>query len=1173
MKKKLVKVIICLFLGSATLSVANAQTDYERIISNINAEELRGVSITYTTNSVNAWMGSMNALGQFTDIDYTKSTIKDNVGDVPFHNHLDRLRQMAISYTVSSSSNFNNPALYSKIVLGLQYWNNNVNAAYNWWYNQIDYPKELGQLLVHLRYGSLYNSPATSDLSTTDYNNVIAYLEGRSHPITQTGANRTDEAIHWLYRGALTNNASVLDTATTYLWSTVALVNSYSEGLNSDYAFLQHGQQFYTQSYGDAWIVGVYYSAACMVGTSSTVQKLSPAQINMLYTYYHNSEVADMRGKNNDFSSMGRAISRKGVSGIDLRTIARAMKVDIGHIDDFRNDSLRLTGVQPANYNVATPYHIHYWTGDFTMHNRPAYSFTVRANSTRTYRTESINNENLLGEYLPDGATNIRVSGSEYVDIYPLWDWNKVPGVTMREFAIPQTNTSGMGKAGTTSFVGGVSDSSYGVSTYSLNYAGVQAKKSWFMFDSAIVCLGAGITSTASENIATGVNQSWLQNSTVYVNSGGAVSSLATNTSTNYNGSASWVWHNNIGYFFPVGGNVYVSNQLQTGNWNTINSSQTNATVTGNVFKLWLSHGVAPTNASYAYIVAPGIANTNDMGNYNTSNIKILSNTSSVQAVKHNGLNMLQIIFHTAGTIVDSVSQLKITVDNPCALLVKNVGTNKIVISVSDPSQSLSSLNIYTNFAYMGATYNKSVSLPTGNYKGSSVSFVIDGSNPPAQSGIAIADAYVRDGGYATTNYGTATSLVVKNDPSVGYSRQLYFKFDMSWLSKPVSKAILKLYRNYANTNASATKWVVYKTAGNWDEGQITWSNKPAFANAVDSIQGQLGTGYSQWDITTAVNSLSVNEMLSLAIASTVVNGVSDASFASREVVDSIQLPIIIVDTATPNLVAVQPVADAYVRDGNYAATNYGTATSLVVKNDPSAGYSRQSFIKFDLHGIPLTNLVGAKLQLYGYGNTGAGASNEYAYLVPNNTWSESGITWNNMPTATTLLDSARGTVGNAYYTWDVTAAVQGLAPDSLLSFEIASMLPNAAGDVSFNAREGASQVHSPTLILYRTVSPLTNKTVSPNSLSEKAFQSSNALQKESLLTVFPNPTKNYCNVSWDKVIKNITVYDINGRTIQEIRNVNNRQFQLQIGTLTTGIYLIKIESKGVEEIRRIMKN
>lgn len=48
-----------------------------------------------------------------------------------------------------------------------------------------------------------------------------------------------------------------------------------------------------------------------------------------------------------------------------------------------------------------------------------------------------------------------------------------------------------------------------------------------------------------------------------------------------------------------------------------------------------------------------------------------------------------------------------------------------------------------------------------------------------SQAGSSLADAYVRNGTYAGTNYGTLPDLIVKSD-AVSYARKSYVKFDIA---------------------------------------------------------------------------------------------------------------------------------------------------------------------------------------------------------------------------------------------------------------------------------------------------------------------------------------------------------------------------------------------------------
>lgn len=98
----------------------------------------------------------------------------------------------------------------------------------------------------------------------------------------------------------------------------------------------------------------------------------------------------------------------------------------------------------------------------------------------------------------------------------------------------------------------------------------------------------------------------------------------------------------------------------------------------------------------------------------------------------------------------------------------------------------------------------------------------------------------------------------------------------------------------------------------------------------------------------------------------------------------------------------ILPSADAYVRAGQYVNTNYGGDVTLVVKTNAKNSsnlYNRVTYLKFDLTGVTVAP-TSAKLNLY---VTSASVpknatQNTQINYIPDNTWTESGITWNTAP-------------------------------------------------------------------------------------------------------------------------------------------------------------------------------
>ena len=108
-------------------------------------------------------------------------------------------------------------------------------------------------------------------------------------------------------------------------------------------------------------------------------------------TYYRT-----FRGKYMLFDVLGRGVSRK--DNLDKSQMVlfaeRMIRLDPKHQNEFKEIVARLKGEKSADYAIQ-PAHTHYYRADYTLHNRPGYTFDVRMTSNRTSRCEYGNNENL----------------------------------------------------------------------------------------------------------------------------------------------------------------------------------------------------------------------------------------------------------------------------------------------------------------------------------------------------------------------------------------------------------------------------------------------------------------------------------------------------------------------------------------------------------------------------------------------------------------------------------------------------------------------------------------------------------------------------------------------------------------------------------------------------------
>ena len=116
----------------------------------------------------------------------------------------------------------------------------------------------------------------------------------------------------------------------------------------------------------------------------------------------------------------------------------------------------------------------------------------------------------------------------------------------------------------------------------------------------------------------------------------------------------------------------------------------------------------------------------------------------------------------------------------------------------------------------------------------------------------------------------------------------------------------------------------------------------------------------------------------------------------------------------------LEAIADAYVRDGIYSGQNYGTLDKLRVKKSKT-NYNRQSYIKFDISSLP-TSPQQATLRLTAK-LTSTGSINTQLFAVSDNSWTETGIVWDNKPQTGNLLGSRQ--IENTDYT-EITFDVSG---------------------------------------------------------------------------------------------------------------------------------------------------
>lgn len=689
---------LIIFLLSFALVMAKAQNreTFELIKKHVYDDELSGP--LPNADKTISLCKQLRADGTWADIDYGSKSISL----WPPGEHLDRLRTLIIAYVSPQSASYRQKSIYDKILLAAQYWANNRFESSNWWHNEIASPKAIGVCLILMKFGKEKIPPAVEA--------PLVALMKRGDPYQKTGANKSDIAMHYFYRALILEDTDLLAAAMEQLLFPIQLVDG-KEGLQYDFSYLQHGPQLYIAGYGEEFLKGI---SKVMAYVRETAYAVDGKRLDLFERFITETYLPVIRSRYIDFNVHGRGISRPDILEKTQETaILKQMKlIDPAKSAVWNKALAKLDSLQAFDADDLDT-HRHYWKGDYTAHLRKQFHFNVRLASNRTNKSESGNGENVLGRNMSDGVTNIQVFGPEYYNIMPVWEWDKIPGTTTRDYVGDVELKEQWGARAANNFAGGVSNGKTGASAMSVQYDGVTAQKSWFFFDREVVCLGAGIHCAAPEPVVTTLNQTWLNGPVIW--NGKEMSALDSVQRDIKQGE--FVAHNNVLYYFPVAMRVGLTARDQTGSWYRINRSRSKDLVHGKVFKLWLDHGVAPNNASYAYIVVPG---TKDLDTKEMQCIKIWQNTSDIQAVEHTGNGILQLSCHQPGTY--QIGDWTIRLDQPVILQLSLQPAANMQLDVADPLQQAKTVYVQLVNKRIGVNQTLTVQLPQGEYAGSTVS-------------------------------------------------------------------------------------------------------------------------------------------------------------------------------------------------------------------------------------------------------------------------------------------------------------------------------------------------------------------------------------------------------------------------------------------------------------------
>jgi calcineurin-like phosphoesterase family protein len=340
------------------------------------------------------------------------------------------------------------------------------------------------------------------------------------------------------------------------------------------------------------------------------------------------------------------------------------------------------------------------------------------------------------------------------------------------------------------------------------------------------------------------------------------------------------------------------------------------------------------------------------------------------------------------------------------------------------------------------------------------------------------ADAQVEENN-PDSNTGTSSDLEVIN--ANNHSIESYLRFTVSGTSGTVQNALLRVY---STSNSTRNGPAVYATGSTWTETGVTWNNRPARTSGAADNKGSISKNtWVEYNVTALVTG---NGTYSFVLAG---DSNDNVIFSSREGTDPPQLLItfnsstntpavtqtsISTSTRTPTRTATLPSgstptntrtptatqssgptptrtptiaqsatatftrtptaanptatsaggtftfissADSYVESSN-PSSNYGSATQIRADGSPDV----HSYLRFNVQGLSGA-VTSATLRVYANSSVTAGYD---ARSVSDNTWTESGVTYNNAPPVGSVLGSSGNVNSNTWTSVNVTSYITG---------------------------------------------------------------------------------------------------------------------------------------------------
>lgn len=341
-------------------------------------------------------------------------------------------------------------------------------------------------------------------------------------------------------------------------------------------------------------------------------------------------------------------------------------------------------------------------------HRRDDWLATVRGQSKYVWGSERQAQRNCFGAFQSLGTLEIlaggtpvtaEASGRKHLG----WDWRRFEGTTAPQVPIREIDELWKSRGQVFSpetFVGGLSHQArQGMFAMIVNQPmpdgqTLTGRKSWFLHDNQILCLGSDIScgdtrcptqTTLCQKALAADDQGAFPPTAV---DGKDITALPHEQALEPSGPHWFIDTQQTGYWLPPGQDITVARTHQTSR-DFYDSEDTE----GDFLAAWINHGMAPDNAAYEYLVLVRATPEVLDGLAARQPFQVFQRDAAAHIVRHSADGLWSCAFFSPQEVArqtEGADTLPVmAVDRPCMLMAANAPDGNLTLSVSDPDLNL----------------------------------------------------------------------------------------------------------------------------------------------------------------------------------------------------------------------------------------------------------------------------------------------------------------------------------------------------------------------------------------------------------------------------------------------------------------------------------------------------